>query len=151
MSAVKRSKSGMLPEKQSKEFALKKAKEHDVRFIRLWFSDINGLLKSFAITIDELEECMNEGKGFDGSSIEGFARTDESDMRAIPDPSTFQTLPWRPRENAVARMFADIVNVNNTPFVGDPRQCLKRNLKKASDLCYTFYVGPEMEFYYLQN
>src|SRR3989338_8730091 len=136
---------------QGKEYVLKKAEEYNVRFIRLWFTDINGLLKSFAITVDELEEAMNEGKGFDGSSIEGFARTDESDMRAIPDPDTFQILPWRPKENAVARMFADIVNVNNTPFVGDPRQCLKRNLKKASDLGFTFYVGPEIEYFYFKN
>ncbi len=139
------------PASQSKEFVLKKAYDHNVRFIRLWFSDIQGLLKSFAINIDELEEAMHDGKGFDGSSIEGFARTDESDMRALPDPSTFQILPWRPRENAVARMFADIVDVNGAAFVGDPRQCLKRNLKKAADLGYTFYVGPEIEFFYFEN
>ncbi len=136
---------------QGKEYVLKKAEEYNVRFIRLWFTDINGLLKSFAITIDELAEAMNEGKGFDGASIDGFARYDESDMRAIPDPDTFQVLPWRPKENAVARMFADIVNVNNTPFVGDPRQCLKRNLKKASDLGFTFYVGPEIEYFYFKT
>ncbi len=137
--------------RQSKEFALKKAEDHNVRFIRLWFSDILGQLKSFAITIDELEEVMEEGAGFDGAAIEGFARIDESDMRALPDPSTFQVLPWRPRENAVARMFADIVDVNGNPSIGDPRQCLKRNLKKASDLGYTFYVGPEIEYFYFQN
>ncbi len=139
------------PQKQSKEFVLKKASDHNVRFIRLWFSDILGLLKSFAITIDELEESMNDGKGFDGSSIEGFARHAESDMRAFPDPGTFELLPWRPRENAVARMFADIVDVNGNPFIGDPRQCLKRNLKKASDLGFTFYVAPEIEYFYFQN
>ncbi len=137
--------------KQSKEFALKKAHDNNVRFVRLWFSDILGQLKSFAITIDELEEVMEEGSGFDGSAIEGFARTDEADMRALPDPSTFEILPWRPRENAVARMFVDIVDVNSHPFVGDPRQCLKRNLKKAADLGFTFYVGPEMEFFYFKD
>ena len=136
---------------QGKEFVLKKAADDNVRFIRLWFSDIQGLLKSFAINIDELEEAIKDGKSFDGSSIEGFARTEESDMRALPDPGTFQLLPWRPRENAVARMFADIVDVNGTPFVGDPRQCLKRNLKKAADLGFTFYVGPEIEFFYFEN
>ncbi len=137
--------------KQSKEFVLKKAHEHNVRFIRLWFSDILGFLKSFAINIDELEEAMGDGKWFDGAAIEGFARSNESDMRALPDASTFEILPWRPKENAVARMFADIVDVHGTPFVGDPRQCLKRHLKKASDLGYTFYVGPEMEYFYFQN
>ena len=151
MPVSKKNKQPRSSQGSGKEYVLKKAEEFNVRFIRLWFTDINGLLKSFAITIDELEEAMNEGKGFDGASIEGFARSDESDMRAIPDPETFQILPWRPRENAVARMFADIVNVNNTPFVGDPRQCLKRNLKKASDLGFTFYVGPEIEYFYFKN
>ena len=139
------------PDKKGSGFVLSKAAEFNVKFIRLWFSDILGLLKSFAITIDELKEAMEEGKFFDGASIEGFARNDESDMRAFPDPSTFQILPWRPKENAVARMFADIRDVNGSPFVGDPRQCLKRNLKKASDLGYIFYVGPEIEFYYFKN
>ena len=137
--------------KQSKDFVLKKAQENNVRFIRLWFSDILGQLKSFAITVDELAEVMDEGAGFDGSAIEGFARHDETDMRALPEAATFQILPWRPKENAVARMFADIVDVNGQPFVGDPRQCLKRNLKKAADLGYTFYVGPEMEYFYFQS
>ena len=143
--------SSVSPDKKSKEFVLSKAEEYNVRFIRLWFSDILGLLKSFAITIDELKEAMEEGKFFDGASIEGFARSDESDMRAFPDPSTFQILPWRPKENAVARMFADISDQNGNPFVGDPRQCLKRILKKASDMGYTFYVGPEIEFFYFQD
>ncbi|OIO38702.1 MAG: glutamine synthetase [Candidatus Omnitrophica bacterium CG1_02_46_14] len=140
-----------MPIKQGKEFVLKKAHDQNVRFIRLWFSDILGQLKSFAITIDELEGVMEEGAGFDGSAIEGFARSDESDMRAIPDPSTFEVLPWRPKENAVARMFVNISDVHGTPFAGDPRHCLKRTLKKASELGYTFYVGPEIEFFYFQN
>ncbi|MBI4432223.1 MAG: glutamine synthetase [Candidatus Omnitrophica bacterium] len=135
----------------NKEFIMRKAADNNVRFIRFWFSDILGFLKSFAITIDELEEAMEKGKGFDGSSIEGFARTEESDMRAFPDPATFQILPWRPRENSVARMFADIKDMSGAPFVGDPRQCLKRNLKKASESGYTFYVGPEIEFFYFQD
>ena len=139
--------SGPLLDKKSKEYVLSKAQDHNVKFIRLWFSDILGLLKSFAITVDELKEAMDEGKFFDGSSIEGFARNEESDMRAFPDPATFQLLPWRPRENAVARMFCDIRGVQGAPFDGDPRQCLKRILTKASDLGYTFYVGPEIEFF----
>jgi glutamine synthetase len=128
------------------------AKENDVRFIRLWFTDILGMLKSFAISIDELEGALDEGMGFDGSSIEGFARIDESDMVAKPDPDTFQILPWRPLEhNAVARMFCDILKPGGQPFEGDPRFVLKRNLKKAADLGFTFYVGPELEFFYFKD
>jgi glutamine synthetase len=128
------------------------AKENDVRFIRMWFTDILGMLKSFAISIDELEGALDEGMGFDGSSIEGFARIDESDMVAKPDPDTFQILPWRPLEhNAVARMFCDILKPGGEPFEGDPRYVLKRNLKKAADLGFTFYVGPELEFFYFKD
>jgi glutamine synthetase len=137
---------------ESKEYVLKMAKENDVRFIRLWFTDILGVLKSFAITIDELEGALEEGMGFDGSSIEGFARIDESDMVAKPDPDTFQILPWRPLEhNAVARMFCDILKPGGEPFEGDPRYVLKRNLKKAADLGFTYYVGPELEFFYFKD
>jgi glutamine synthetase len=137
---------------ESKEYVLKMAKENDVRFIRLWFTDILGVLKSFAITIDELEGALEEGMGFDGSSIEGFARIDESDMVAKPDPDTFQILPWRPLEhNAVARMFCDILKPGGEPFEGDPRYVLKRNLKKAADMGFTFYVGPELEFFYFKD
>lgn len=137
---------------QAKEFVLKKAKENDVRFIRLWFTDILGFLKSFAITIQELENAMTEGMGFDGSSIEGFARIDESDMIAIPDPSTFTLLPWRPKEhNAVARMFCNIVKPGGEPYESDPRYVLKKNLKKAAEMGYMFYVGPELEFFYFKS
>ena len=137
---------------ESKEYVLKMAKENDVRFIRLWFTDILGVLKSFAISVDELEGALEEGMGFDGSSIEGFARIDESDMVAKPDPDTFQILPWRPLEhNAVARMFCDILKPGGQPFEGDPRFVLKRNLKKAADLGFTFYVGPELEFFYFKD
>jgi len=137
---------------ESKEYVLKMAKEHDVKFIRLWFTDILGLLKSFAMTVEELEQALEEGMGFDGSSIEGFARIDESDMVAMPDPDTFKLLPWRPREHrAVARMFCDILKPGGEPFEGDPRYVLKRNLKKAADLGYTFYVGPELEFFYFKD
>ncbi len=137
---------------ESKEYVLKMAKENDVRFIRLWFTDILGVLKSFAITIDELEGALEEGMGFDGSSIEGFTRIDESDMIAMPDPDTFQLLPWRPTEhNSVARMFCDIYRPNGEPFEGDPRFVLKKNLKKAADMGFTFYVGPELEFFYFKD
>lgn len=135
----------------AKEQVLKMAKEQDVKFIRLWFTDILGFLKSVAITVEELERALKEGIGFDGSSIEGFARIDESDMVAMPDPLTFRILPWRPKRHAIARVFCDIVKPGGEPFEGDPRHVLKQNLKRASDLGYTFYVGPELEYFYFQD
>jgi glutamine synthetase len=137
--------------RKDKAYVLRLAKEHDVRFIRLWFTDILGFLKSFAITIDELEKALEEGMGFDGSAIEGFARIDESDMLALPDPNTFCLLPWRPRENAVARMFCEIAYPGGRPFEGDPRQVLRRNLARAAASGYTFYVGPELEFFVFKS
>jgi glutamine synthetase len=137
---------------ERKEDVLKMAKEHDVKFIRLWFTDILGMLKSFSITVEELERALEQGMGFDGSSIEGFARIDESDMVALPDPATFQLIPWRPKEhNAVARMFCDVLKPGGQPFDGDPRNVLKRNLKRAADMGYTFYVGPELEYFYFRS
>ncbi|MDZ4277945.1 MAG: glutamine synthetase family protein [Dehalococcoidia bacterium] len=134
-----------------REFVLKTCKDQDIKFIRFWFTDILGSLKSFAITVEELEQALEEGMGFDGSSIEGFARIDESDMLAMPDPTTFQVLPWRPRERGVARMFCDIVQPDGSPFEGDPRWVLKRNLERAANLGFTFYVGPELEFFYFKS
>ena len=137
---------------EAKDYVLKKAKEHDVKFIRLWFTDILGMLKSFAITLEELEGALEEGMGFDGSSIQGFARIDESDMVALPDPDTFKLVPWAPREHrAVARMFCDVLRPGGEPFEGDPRYVLKTNLKRAADMGYTFYVGPELEYFYFQD
>lgn len=137
---------------EAKEYVLKTAKEHDVKFIRLWFTDILGFLKSFAITVEELEGALEEGMGFDGSSIEGFCRIDESDMMALPDPETFQLLPWRPKEHhTVARMFCDVMRPEGTPFEGDPRHVLKTNLQRAADLGYTFYIGPELEYFYFKD
>ena len=137
---------------EAKEYVLKVAREHGVKFIRLWFSDILGMLKSFAITVEELPRALEEGMGFDGSSIEGFARIDESDMIALPDPDTFQLLPWRPQErHGVARMFCDILKPGGEPFEGDPRLALKRNLKRAADLGYIYYVGPELEYFYFKD
>lgn len=137
---------------KDKEYVLKAAREHNVRFVRLWFTDILGMLKSFAITIEELEGALEDGMGFDGSSIEGFARIDESDMIAMPDPSTFVILPWRPKEDgAVARMFCDILRPGGEPYEGDPRGVLKRNLERAAKMGYTFYVGPELEFFYFKS
>ena len=137
--------------RKDKAYVLRLAKEHDVRFIRLWFTDILGFLKSFAITIGELEKALEEGMGFDGSSVEGFARIDESDMVAMPDPNTFCMLPWRPKENAVARMFCDIVHPGGKRFEGDPRYVLQRNVAAAAKLGYTYYVGPELEFFVFRS
>jgi glutamine synthetase len=134
------------------EYVLNMAKEHGVKFIKLWFTDILGFLKSFSITVEELEGALKEGMGFDGSSIEGFARIDESDMVALPDPDTFQLLPWRPQQShAVARMFCDILKPGGEPFSGDPRYVLKQNLKRAAAMGYTFYVGPELEYFYFKD
>lgn len=134
-----------------KEYVLKVAHDQDVRFIRFWFTDILGFLKSFAITREELEDALDEGMGFDGSSIQGFARIDESDMMAIPDPSTFQILPWRNEGIKTARMICDITLPDGTPYVGDPRFILKRNIQKATELGYTYYVGPELEYFYFKD
>jgi len=137
---------------EAKEYILKTAKEQNVKFIRMWFTDILGFLKSFAITVHELEGALEEGVGFDGSSIEGFVRIDESDMVALPDPNTFQLLPWRPKEHAaVARMFCDIFTPSKEPFEGDPRYVLKKNLKKVADMGYIYYVGPELEYFYFKD
>ena len=122
-----------------------------VEFIHLWFTDVLGFLKTFVITSDELENAMDEGMGFDGSSIQGFARIQESDMIALPDPGTLRIMPWRQDGQPVAMMFCDIVRPDGTPYEGDPRYVLKRNLKRATDLGYTFYVGPELEYYYLKD
>src|SRR3989449_4379788 len=137
--------------RESLDYVLQSCREHDVKFIRLWFTDILGSLKSVAITVEELPEALEEGVGFDGSSIEGFARIDESDMMAMPDPTTFAILPWRPTERRVARMFCDITHPDGSPFEGDPRFVLRRNLQRATDLHYTFYVGPELEYFYFAN
>lgn len=132
---------------------LKLVKEHKVKFIRLWFTDVLGFLKGFAITPDELEGALEEGMGFDGSSIEGFARIEESDMVARPDNDTFAILPWRskPEEYSVARMFCDIYEPSGKPFEGDPRFVLKRNLAKARARGFTYYVGPELEYFYFKD
>ncbi|MGE4290917.1 MAG: glutamine synthetase family protein [Desulfovibrio sp.] len=126
---------------------LKAVKDYNVSFIQYWFVDILGTLKSFQITPNELEASFEEGMGFDGSSILGFCRIDESDMVAMPDPTTFQICSWRPSERPVARMFCDVVNPDGTPFVADSRYVLKKVLAKAAEKGYTSYVGPELEFF----
>jgi glutamine synthetase len=131
-----------------KKDVLRTSKERDVKFVRLWFTDILGFLKSFAITVRELEGALEEGMGFDGSSIVGFVRIDESDMVAKPDPSTFKVLPWKANDHVVAAMFCDILEPDGRPHQGDPRWVLKKNLKRAADMGYTFNVGPELEYFY---
>ncbi len=137
---------------RDKQDVMKLVKEMDVRFIRFWFCDILGQLKSFAIHVDELEAAFDEGMGFDGSSIKGFARIDESDMVAIPDPKTFTLIPWRPKEKATAKMFCDIYEPDGSPYKGDPRYALKKALEKMKTMGYTnFYLGPELEFFYFKS
>jgi len=138
--------------KMTNKDILKVVKEKNVKFIRLWFTDVLGFLKGFAITPSELEGALEEGMGFDGSSIEGFARIEESDMIARPDPDTFAILPWRSGEDySVARMFCDVYEPSGKPFEGDPRFVLKRNLAKAKELGFTYNVGPELEYFYFAN
>jgi glutamine synthetase len=136
---------------KQQEYVLRTVEERDIRFIRLWFTDVLGFLKSVAITSAELENAFTEGIGFDGSAIDGFARVQEADMLAVPDASTFQILPWRPESQGVARMFCDILTPDGEPFAADPRQVLKRQLQRASEMGFTFYVHPEMEFFLFKD
>jgi glutamine synthetase len=133
------------------EYVLRTVEERGVRFVRLWFTDVLGFSKSFAITPAELETALEEGLSFDGSAIEGYSRIQESDMLAKPDPATFELLPWRGGDAPVAAMFCDIHTLSGEPFAGDPRQVLKRNLERAHEKGFTFFVGPEMEFFYFRN
>ena len=129
-----------------------RVEERDVRFIRLWFTDILGQLKSFAIAKEELAGAMEQGMGFDGSSINGFNAIEESDMIAMPDPSTFAILPYRPQEQSVARMFCDIRVPGGEPYEGDPRYVLRRALDRAKAMGFDhFYVGPELEYFYFRD
>ncbi len=139
-----------LMDKQT-EFVLRTLEERDIRFVRLWFTDVLGFLKSVAIAPAELEAAFAEGIGFDGSAIEGFARVHESDMLAKPDPATFQVLPWRTEAPGTARMFCDILMTDGSASYADPRHVLKRTLAKASELGFTFYTHPEIEFYLLEK
>ena len=132
------------------DYVLHTIEDRGIRFVRLRFTDVLGFLKAFTITSQELEAALSEGMGFDGSSIDGFSRIEESDMVAVPDPSTFQLIPWR-TEAQVARMFCDVLGPDGTPFEGDPRYVLKRQLKRAADLGFTFYVGPELEYFYFRS
>src|SRR5438045_6060921 len=126
--------------------------EREIRFIRLWFTDILGQLKAFSINVTELNDAFEGGMGFDGSSITGFNPIEESDMIAMPDPSTFAILPWRPAEQGVARMFCDIQTPERTPYEGDPRYVLRRALERAAAMGFDkYYVGPELEYFYFRD
>ncbi|MCS7201776.1 MAG: glutamine synthetase family protein [Dictyoglomus sp.] len=135
---------------KTKEEVLKFVKEENVKFIEIWFTDILGFLKSFTITPRELEKAFEEGLGFDGSSVRGYTRIEESDMVAFPEPETFAILPWR-KDVKAARMFATIKEPDGRPFEGDPRNVLKNVLRKAKEKGFTYYVGPELEFFYLKS
>ena len=135
----------------TKEKILKIAKEKNIGFVRLWFTDVLGFLKSFDIPIGELQGALKDGMGFDGSSIEGFSRIEESDMVVKPDPNTFQIIPWIKEDRPVAKMFCDVLEPGGKSFTGDPRYVLKRNLQEAKKMGFTFNVGPELEYFYFRN
>lgn len=136
---------------QNIDFVLRSVEERDIRFVRLWFTDVLGNLKSFAISPEDLEEAFEEGIGFDGSAVDGFAALEESDMLAFPDASTFQVLPWRPSESGVARIFCNIRTPQGDPFPGDPRACLYRAFRAADKAGYVLNVSPELEFFYFKE
>ncbi len=136
---------------ETQQHVFQACRDHDVKFIGLWFTDILGILKSVAITIEELEHALTDGISFDGSAIEGLARHDEADTIIVPDTSTFQILPWRPKEQSVARMFCDLRDPDGQPLPGDPRWVLKRVLADAARVGFTFYVSPEIEFFYFKD
>lgn len=138
----------MTPEQ---DFVMKTIKSRDVHFVRFWFTDVLGNMKSFAVSPSEIANAFSDGMGFDASCIAGYSPTQESDMLAFPDPSTFQVLPWRPESNAVARMFCEIKRPDGTAFEGDPRSVLRRMVGKAADMGYIFNVGPELEYYYFRD
>lgn len=133
------------------EYVLRTVEERGVRLVRLWFTDVLGQLKSFAISPAELENAFEDGMQFDGSAIDGFSRIQESDVLAKPDPNTFELLPWSEKDATSARMFCDIAALDGSPFQGDPRQVLRRNLDVAREQGYSFFVAPEMEFFYFES
>ena len=137
--------------KMTREDILTRVRDEDIHFIRLQFTDIFGQLKNVAITASQIEKALDNQVTIDGSSIEGFLRIEESDMRLFPDLDTFTVLPWRPEDGRVARLICDVHTPNGKPFEGDPRRVLKRALKKAEDKGYTFMVGPECEFFLFQT
>ncbi len=133
---------------QQRDYVLRTVEERGIRLVRLWFTDVLGNLKSFAISPAEMENALNDGMIFDGSAIDGFSRVQESDVLALPDANTFEVLPWVDPKGAEARVFCDVAKLDGTPFDGDPRQVLRRNLNAAHKLGYQFYVAPDIEYFY---
>ena len=136
---------------QQLDYVLRTVEERGVRFIWLWFTDVLGILKGFAITPAELEVALSEGMTFDGSAIEGYSRVQESDMLAVPDPATFEIVPWRGGDAPVARMFCDIRHLSGAAFDGDPRYVLARTTDRAREAGFQFYASPDMEFFYFES
>ncbi len=135
-------------QEQQRDYVLRTVEERGIRLVRLWFTDVLGNLKSFAISPAEMENALNDGMTFDGSSIDGYSRIQESDVLALPDANTFEVLPWVDPKGAEARVFCDIAKLDGTPFHGDPRQVLRRNLRRAHDLGFDFYIAPDIEYFY---
>ena len=135
---------------QQRDYVLRSVEERGVRLVRLWFTDVLGTLKSLAISPAELENALSDGMSFDGSSIDGFSRVQESDVLAMPDPDTFEVLPWGDPKVPEARIFCDIHHLDGSPFEGDPRQVLRRHVQAAHDKGLTFYVAPDVEFFYFK-
>src|SRR3954463_1350485 len=138
----------MAPMERHQDYVLRTVEERGVRPIRLWFTDVLGQLRSVETAPAERGAAFAEGMQFDGSAIDGFSRVQESDVLAMPDPNSFELLPWGIDEAPSARMFCDIANLDGSPFDGDPRQVLKRNLERARERGFTFYAAPDMEFFY---
>jgi glutamine synthetase len=136
---------------KTKKEILELIKENNVNYIRLWFSDILGALKGMSVTAREMEQILDEGQGFDGSSVEGFVRIEESDLVAMPDPQTFRILPWSVNDEKVALMICDVLNPDGSPFAGDSRHALKRILEKIRKKGWTYYCGPEIEYFYFPS
>src|ERR687898_1579484 len=139
-------------ETADRQSVLRQAEENNVQFIRLWFTDVLGTLKSFAITVEELEDALDGGMGFDGSSITGYQDIEELDMIAMPVPETFKIIPWSPQESRTARMICNVQTPDGDPYVGDPRYVLRRALERANEMGFdNFYCGPELEYFYFKN
>ena len=136
---------------QNVDFVLRTVEERDIRFVQFWFTDLLGNLKSFAISPEDLEEAFDEGIGFDGFAVDGFAPLEESDMLAFPDPSTFQILPWRPSERGAARVICSILTPGGEQFEGDSRGCLMKAFEATEEKGYLFNAGPELEYFFFDG
>src|SRR4051794_24539926 len=141
----------MVVVERQQDYVMRTVEERGIRFVQLWFTDVLGTPKAFSITPAELENALEEGMTFDGSAIDGFSRVQESDVLAKPDPKTFQILPLQHDDTPVARVFCDVINLDGTPFEGDPRNVLRRQLERARERGFSFYAAPEMEYFYFAS